>query len=303
MIIRPRPHWLRILFVWRGSVLPQILPQLLITTAFSLLVVVAHGQVLDWKITLNFVPFSLMGLALAIFLGFRNSTSYARFWEARSLWGTLLNDSRSALRQALTLLDGQADTRRFGALLMAFVHGVRHQLRGSDPTADLRRLLDDASSQRVLATEQRPSQLLLMASEWLRDRRRDGQIAPVLVPTIELSLSRLGDALGGCERIASTPIPFTYSVLMHRTIVLYCLLLPFGLLDAIGAMTPVIVAFMAYTFYALEAIGSEIEEPFGTAPNDLALDAMAQTIEHSLRELLGERPLPPSGTGDGVVLT
>ena len=99
--------------------------------------------------------------------------------------------------------------------------------------------------------------------------------------------------LAGCERIANTPIPFTYSVIIHRIIYLYCLLLPFGLLDSTGVMTPVIVAFIAYTFFALEALGAEIEEPFGTEPNDLPLDALAWTIEATLRESLGETDLPP----------
>ena len=104
---------------------------------------------------------------------------------------------------------------------------------------------------------------------------------------MEQPLGRLTEALGGCERIASTPIPFTYSVIIHRTIYSYCLLLPFGLVDAIGPMTPVIVAFIAYTFFALEALGSEIEEPFGTAANDLALDQLCWTIETAVLESLG----------------
>jgi putative membrane protein len=85
-------------------------------------------------------------------------------------------------------------------------------------------------------------------------------------------------------------------------IYLYCVLLPFGLVDAIGAMTPVVVAFVAYTFFALEALGAEIEEPFGTAPNDLALDAMSQTIEASLREMTGEPP-SKAGAPDGYIQT
>ncbi len=99
-------------------------------------------------------------------------------------------------------------------------------------------------------------------------------------------------ALGGCERIASTPIPFTYAVIIHRTIFLYSVLLPFGLIDSIGPMTPVIVAFIGYTFFALEALAAEIEEPFGTEQNDLALDTMSRMIESTLREMLGEPQRP-----------
>ncbi len=293
MIIRPRPHWLRMLFVLRGSVLPDILPQLMAATLFAVLVTALHGQLFAWKVPLNFVPFSLIGLTLAIFLGFRNSTSYARYWEARTLWGTLLNETRSLVRQARTLTDAPQHAPALAMVLAAFVHALRHQLRGTDAAAEMRRLLPAADCERRATARFKPAVLLLMAGEWLQARRSDGSLQPVLVPAMEAPLCKLGEALGGCERIAGTPIPFTYAVIIHRTIYLYCLLLPFGLVDSIGFMTPVIVAFIAYTFFALEALGAELEEPFGTAPNDLALDAMSQMIEATLRELTGE-VLPPA---------
>lgn len=304
MIIRPRPNWLRMLFVVRGSVLPDILPQLLAATAFATLVTLLHGRVLDWKVSLNFVPFSLIGITLAIFLGFRNSTSYARFWEARTLWGSLLNETRVLLRQALSLSDASAtQSRQLALLLAAFVHALRHQLRGSDASADLQRLLGPEASAALAGVRYKPAMLLLMAGRWVGERRSEGTLAPVLVPALEAPLGRLTEALGGCERIASTPIPFTYAVIIHRTIYLYCLLLPFGLIDAIGLMTPVIVAFIAYTFFALEALAGQLEDPFGTAPNDLALDAISAMIEGTLREMLGESLPPVPAPADPIVLT
>lgn len=288
------------LFVIRGSVLPDIAPQLLVTTAFAVVVTALHGEVFHWKIPPNFVPFSLIGLTLAIFLGFRNGTSYARYWEARTLWGVLLNETRSLVRQALTLTDDPAQSRDLAMMLAAFVHALRHQLRGTDPAADLRRLLSPEAFKRLKGLRYTPAALLLLAGEWTRQRRREGTLEPVLVPVMESSIGRLGDALGGCERIASTPIPFTYSVLIHRTVFFYCMLLPFGLIDSIGPMTPVIAALLAYTFFGLEAVAAEIEDPFGVQQNDLALDAMSRMIEDSLRELLGE-PLPHRREDPGLI--
>lgn len=290
MIVRPPLHWLRMLFVLRGSVLPIIAPRLAATTLFALLVTVLHGQVLAWKVSLNFVPFSLMGLSLAIFLGFRNSTSYARYWEARTLWGTVLNAARSLTRQALSLTSDPAQAQPLALKLCAFTHALKHQLRGTDGQADMARFLTPAECQRVAQAQFKPALLLLMASEWLRDRLAAGQIPAPVVPALETSLEQLGTALGGCERIASTPIPFTYAVILHRSIYLYCFWLPFGLLDTIGWMTPVIVCFIAYTFFALEALGAEIENPFDEDANDLALNAMSHTIEASVLELVGESP-------------
>jgi ion channel-forming bestrophin family protein len=303
MIVRPRPHWLRLLFVWRGSILPQILPQLTATLTLAVVVTLLHGQVLRWKVPMNFVPFSLIGLTLAIFLGFRNSTSYSRWWEARMLWGTLLVECRALVRQALTLVDGQGDAPVLARRLMALVHALRHQLRGSDPAADLARLLPSGEAARVADARYRAATALMLVGEWLRDMRAQGRVAPALVPALERPLERIGTAIGGCERLASTPIPFTYSVIIHRTIYFYCLLLPFGLVDSIGPMTPVIVVLVAYTFFALEALGSEIEEPFGDSPNDLALDAICWTIETSLREAVGDRDWPPQPEPRDHVLT
>jgi ion channel-forming bestrophin family protein len=303
MIVRPRPNWFRMLLVVRGSVLPVILPQLLITLAFALLVTVLHGRVFVWKVPLNFVPFSLIGLTLAIFLGFRNNTSYARFWEARMLWGEVLNDTRSLARQAFTLVDGDAPREVFVHRLIAFVHALRHQLRGTDPQVDLARWLSADELARLKGTRYKSSAILLMAGEWLRERRQEGQLAAPLAQAMEVHMGHLTDALGGCERIAGTPIPFTYEVIIHRTVYVYCLLLPFGLVDSIGAMTPVIVTFVAYTFFALEALSSEIEGPFGTEPNDLPLDALAEGIQATLLELLGERDLPPAPKPVNYLLT
>lgn len=143
MIVRPRPHWIRLLFVRRGSLLQRTAGQQLFIFTLSAAVVMAHGRFFDWKVTLTSAPFSLMGVALAIFLGFRINASYDRYWEARKQWGTVL-----------------------------------------------------------------------------------------------------------------------------------------------------VVSFVPYTFFALESLSDEIEEPFGMASNDLALDAIVAGIDASLREMLGDLPPP-----------
>ena len=288
MIIRPKQHWLLMLLVWRGSVLPKILPQLFAVTLLSVVVTALHGQVLTYKIPLNFVPFPLIGVALAIFLGFRNNASYDRFWEGRKLWGGVLNDTRTLARQLLSF-STQDQARPLLISLIAFVHALRHQLRGSSAQPDLERLLGaDAAHYQYQAFI--PNLLLLRFSQQLAQLRTQGQLDVWLSAQCEAPLSRLTDVLGGCERIASTPLPYTYSVILHRTVYAYCFLLPFALVDAIGWTTPIMVAFIGYTFFALEALSDELEEPFGTSPNDLALSAMSYMIEHTLLEMIGETP-------------
>jgi putative membrane protein len=146
--------------------------------------------------------------------------------------------------------------------------------------------------QRLEGLRHAPQAVGLWLARQMRHWRAQGRLKPELALLMEQALDRLMGLLGGCERIANTPLPFTYSVILHRSAYCYCFLLPFGLVDAIGWMTPLVVGFVAYTFFALESLSDEIEEPFGTQPNDLALDAMVAGIESSLRELLGEAPPP-----------
>ncbi|WP_298011780.1 bestrophin family ion channel [uncultured Aquabacterium sp.] len=291
MIVRPRPNWLRMLFVWRGSIILRILPQLMVVTAISIIVVIFHGELLHWKVTLTTVPFSLVGVALAIFLGFRNSASYDRYWEARKLWGKLLVDSRGFTRQLIS--SNVPDALPLARAVAAFVHGTRHHLRRTDATAEMQRLLPPEVWPMLRDRRVPPMQVLAWLAARVASLREQGRIDSVQAVELDRSLGGLNEAFGGCERIAFTPLPFTYSVILHRTVYLYCLMLPFGLLDAIGFMTPLMVAFVAYTFFAIEALSDEIEDPFGVEPNDLPLLALSSGIEASVLELLGERDLPP----------
>ncbi|ENO89155.1 bestrophin family protein [Thauera linaloolentis] len=292
MIVRPRPHWLHLLFVRRGSLVRRIFGQQLFVFLLSCTVLLAHGELFDWKVTLTAAPFSLMGVALAIFLGFRINASYDRYWEARKLWGGVLITARNLARQALTLTAHGDDVRPFVLGLIGFATAMRNQLRGQPCDKGLSGLLPDTLAARLAGTRSAPTLILVWLAQWLRERRDNGTLQPILAQHMEAGLDELSATLGGCERIANTPLPFTYTVILHRSAYFYCMLLPFGLVDSIGLMMPLVVAFVSYTFFALEALSDEIEEPFGTMPNDLALDTIVAGIDASLRELLGETPPP-----------
>ncbi len=279
------------LFVWKGSVLPAILPRLGVLLLVSVGVVFVQGRLFEYKIPLNPAAFTLLGVALAIFLGFRNNASYERFWEGRKLWGALLIDTRSLTRQALTMTGLPANAPEvlsFVRLLIAFTYALKHQLRKTDPSGDFQRLLPQELVQKLAKARFKPILLLKEMGMWVQAGKEAGRIDSITQAAIDHNLNQLSGIVGGCERIASTPIPYTYNVLLHRTVYLYCFLLPFGLVDSIGWMTPLMVVFVGYTFMALESIVTEIEEPFGTEPNDLALNAISQTIEASLLEMAGQ---------------
>ena len=303
MIVRPRPHWLHLLFVRRGSLIHRIFTQQVFIFLLSIVVVLAHGQLFHWKVTLTSSAFSLMGVALAIFLGFRINASYDRYWEARKHWGAVLVVSRNLARKAITMHSDLSVVRPFVLGLAGFSATMRNHLRGEHPSLGAEGLLPAGLLPTLASTCFGHQKVLLWLSEWVAEQRRAGQLDTLQSLHLEDSLDALSMAVGSCERIASTPLPFSYSVILHRSAYLYCVLLPFGLVDVSGVMTPIVVTFVSYTFFALEALSDEIEEPFGKASNDLALDAMVRGIEISMRELLGETPPPALLPDSDFILT
>ncbi len=296
MIVRSRKNWWSLLFVWRGSMMTQMLPQLSIVAALSVVAVWTEGSIFKHKVPLNATPFTLVGVALALFLGFRNSSAYDRWWEGRKLWGALVNTMRSLTRQALTMTGDAAGNREFLKMLVAFTYAMRDQLRG-DTFARSAELLPPALAAEVDRARYKPFIILRAMGEWVSARYKEGALGEITMSAIDRNLVELSNILGGCERIASTPVPFAYSVMIHRVVYFYCALLPFGLVDAIEWMTPAVSLVMAYSFIALDSLAAELEMPFHRDENDLSLDAISLNIELSIREMSGEtldtKPLQP----------
>lgn len=275
------------LFVWNGSVLHSIIPQLLVVGILSVLAVVTHGIILGEKIPLNATTFTLFGFTLAIFLVFRNNASYARFTEGRQLWGNLMVAARTLTSQINSYLPpGRHDA--LADQLIAFAYALKHQLRYTDPSADLSRLLGEAPARALQASHYKPVVIL----NQLRRQLAAATGSEFTRMMFDAQVNELEKCIGGCERINSTPIPFGYSVLLHRSVYGYCLLLPFGLVDSAELFTPLMCVFISYTLIALEAIAGEVADPFSLAPNALPLDALTRSTERSVLELCG-RPLPP----------
>jgi putative membrane protein len=313
MIVRDRPSGLRLFLLLRGSVLPRILPALIVNIVIATLVTWSHGDLFQLKITLTTIPFTLIGLPISIFLGFRNNTAYDRFWEGRKLWGELVLRSRNFARQCLSLIDypapaeaanGLADARvRMIYRAIAFNHAVRDLLRCQPSGAGLKELLLPAEYEQMERAANKPDFLMLQMGMDLRQCLKEGRIDPCLAVSIDNTMGALTGAGASCERIKNTPVPFSYTLLLHRTAYLYCFLLPFGLVDSIGFMTPFVVAIVAYTFFGLDALGDEIEEPFGLDPNDLPLDAICRAIEIDLRAALRDPHAPAPHVAVNYCLT
>jgi putative membrane protein len=203
--------------------------------------------------------------------------------------------------QALTLTDDAPgrctkEKRAFLNMVIAFTYAMRDQLRG-EVFARSAELLPPALAAEVDHARYKPLIILRAMGEWVSQRQREGAFGEMTMTMIDRNLVELSQALGGCERIVSTPVPFAYAVMIHRVVYFYCALLPFGLVDGIAWMTPVVTLVMAYSFIALDLLAAELEMPFGRNENDLALDAISLNIELSIREMSGEalekKPLQP----------
>ena len=244
-------------------------------------------------IKFTLAPFSILGVAIAIFLGFRNNACYSRYVEARQLWGQLMIASRSLLREVKTVLPDDRELGQFVRLQIAFAHCLRMTLRRKPQAEPLAKYLSPEDLQRVFASHSPANRILLIMGEWLATRRRDGQLSDILFHSLNNRLNDMSAVLAGCERIANTPVPFAYTLILHRTVYLFCIMLPFALVVDLHYMTPFISVLISYTFISLDALAEELEDPFGTENNDLPLDAICNAIEIDLLQMNDESTIPP----------
>lgn len=294
MIIRPRPNFLKLFFVMRGSIVPRILPQI-IGFAIYAAAVVAVVQVADLPMQdFNIAPFGLIAVTLSIYLGFRNNAAYDRWWEARKIWGQLVYEIRNLARASGGLVADRAEWRALLMDALAFCHLLRGHVRNVDALDKVREFAGQGADT-VAAFANKPDEMVRRMGARIARLRDAGTIDTLSYRILDERLAAVSAVQAGCERIAGTPLPFAYTLLLQRTAYIVCLLLPFGLVTSTGWATPLFTALIAYTFFGLDALSEELEDPFGTEANDLALDSLCRVCEISVFEALGEpapAPLP-----------
>ena len=298
MIVWQKPNAFRILFTLRGSVIPHIYPQVLLITLLSSIISAFQHWVPSSFSSYGAAPFTLLGIALSLFLGFRNNASYQRWWEGRCLWGQLVYDARSFTRQVLSFIDEESETGRQTQqsmihLTIAFTHALRHRLRKTSPWEDVEQFVEPQYHTSMHQAGNLPEYLLRLMGKKLGYSRRQHLSSDLMIQNMDERVTSMTIVLAACERIHNTPLPFAYTLLVHRTTYLYCFMLPFGLATSLGWVTPLVCAVIAYTFFGLDALNEEITDPFGVAANHLPLNAISRTIEINLLEALGETDIPP----------
>lgn len=197
------------------------------------------------------------------------------------MWGKIIIEIRSFSREIFVLTDNQMRTELAYALC-GFAHALNARLRSEDEFEASRSWLPQTfkGSQSHNVSDA----ILMHVGRRCSDLASRGQIGEWRYITLEQRLVGLSEAQANCERIKTTPLPFPYTLLLHRTTLIFCILLPFALAQSLGWLTPVFTAIVSYTFFGLDTIGDELEDPFGFDKNDLPVDAMVRSIE---RDILG----------------
>lgn len=263
MIVRPQQHWLRRIFVWHGSVLSKISSRLLLNFLFSIAVIFMLPWYTHLGIKFTLAPFSILGVAIAIFLVFVIMPGTPVTLKRETL-GAVDDCLTVVTARGKTTLPDSASVREFARLQIAFAHCLRMTLRKQPQAEVLAHYLKTEDLQPVLASNSPANRILLIMGEWLAVQRRNGQLSDILFISLNDRLNDISAVLAGCERIAYTPIPFAYTLILHRTVYLFCIMLPFALVVDLHYMTPFISVLISYTFISLDCLAEELEDPFGT---------------------------------------
>jgi putative membrane protein len=289
-----------------GRMLQYVGLPLLSLACFDMIVVLAY-KALGWEwVALPHIPLALYGSAIGIILAFRNNSAYARWWEARTLWGSVVNNSRSWARQVLTGMRagvaGEAAElkqmqRRMVYLQIAYVHALRYHLREVKPWLELTPLLGSAglneSELEALSMQKNlPLAIQQRMGAMLDDCLERGWMDPMQWRAMDESLNDLADAQGGTERIKNTPMPKQYDHFPQLFVLIYCVLLPLALVTNMGWFTPLGSTLVGFIFLALDKIGRDLEDPFDNTIYDVPMTSISRSIEISLRQLLGDTELP-----------
>jgi len=300
MIVKKQPNAMQLFFVLHGSIIPRIYGKVIAVTLLTAVIIVLDSYVAALP-RISMPAMGVFGVALSLFLGFRNNAAYDRWWEARQQWGKIIADVRSLGRHLRAFVGERAESKQILSYLVAFAHLHRGFLRGDDVRTDIADWIGEEHAG-IIAAHRNPSDMALRAiADQVHVLAEDGALSGFGQMTISQTLSSIGLAQAANERICTTPMPFVYSLLVRRTTYLYCGLLPFALIGATNWFAPLFAAVVAYVFFGLQAVTNELEQPFHDTHNGLPLNALCRTIEISVCEAL-DLPAPEDLSPQNSVL-
>ncbi|ASW75018.1 membrane protein [Chryseobacterium piperi] len=242
------------------------------------------------KISLPLNIPALIGTAVSLLLAFRTSQSYERWWEARIVWGAIVNDSRTLVRLVTQFLpdgDGKA-VKEFAERQIIWNYALGESLRRLPFSPRVQEYLDTHK----ISALNIPNALLDEHSKQIREITASKSITEFQQLQLNEAVTKLCDSMGKCERLKNTVFPRSYSILVHILIYVFAAILPFGLDDR-QLIVEVVITFLVPTmFIAIERTSIIMQDPFENSPVDTPMTSLAQTIEINLRQMIGEQNVP-----------
>ncbi len=244
---------------------------------------------------------SILGTAVAIVLGFRNNSAYGRWWEARKIWGGLVNQSRTWAAQVTTCIapdDGEHDeAAAFEKELVyrhiAYLNALRIQLRDQQDWDEVAAFLPEDEAKLLATWRNQATQINARNAARLRDALDRGWLDSYRHVALLDTVEQFYELQGKCERIKRTPLPRQYSFFTALFVWIFIVLLPMGFVETLHWWTVPISVLIGWIFIALEQVGRYTEDPFDNFVHDVPMTALCRTIEIDLRQMLGETELPP----------
>ncbi len=274
-----------------GKIRIELLLVLLYSAAFSVFHYFYSGVPLNIPIA---IP-GIVGTIISLLLAFKSNQAYDRWWEARIVWGSIVNDSRSLLRQVIAFYkdpDFSAEANnfkeRFAQRQAAWCYSLGQSLRGKDTIKPIKSLLEPDELQFVKRHQHVPNALLMLHSRELTKAVENGKINTFQQVEIDNTLTRLCDAMGKCERIKNTIFPTTYSMYIRFTLCLFVMLLPFGMAEHLGWLVIPVVTTIGAAFFLVEKMAIHLQDPFENRPTDTPMTLISNNIEKNLLQMVNE---------------
>jgi putative membrane protein len=236
---------------------------------------------------------AFIGTAISILLSFKLSQSYDRWWEARKVWGAIVNDSRSFVIQLQTLTAKGNDTtvKKIAFRQIAWCYSLGQSLRGLNATENLDTFISPEDLEEIQKHNNKPLALLNLHGRDIKNLKETNQLDVFSQVQLDNTLVRLCDAQGKSERIKTTVFPVTYRLFLHGIIYLFVITLAISLrVDGLFE-TPLLIA-ISSAFFLLEKSATHMQDPFENKPTDTAMTAIARTIEINIKQLLKEKEIP-----------
>ncbi|MBD1393177.1 bestrophin family protein [Mucilaginibacter glaciei] len=273
----------------------KIKKEVLMVTVYSVFIAIIYNNFHVTRISIPIAVPTILGTIISLLLAFKSNQAYDRWWEARTLWGGVVNDTRTLTRQLLTFVDspyGEAEQKAFCERMakrqIAWCHSLSHHLRGQDSLQGLEKLISTEDIEHIKKYNNVPMALLELQGADLRSAYKLGWINEFQQVQMDETLSRFSNEMGGCERIKNTVFPATYSTYIHFSVLLFILLLPFGLIEFFGVVEVPLVIAIASSFFLIEAMAIHLQDPFENKPTDTPTTTISRTIERDIKQMLKE---------------